>query len=245
MATESPIRIIETSGKWPSHKDAVRFGPSPANMAIEELGLLLKGQRFQGNGRDLVPNRSGSAPPNMEGSFAAIENLMSHPNFASNVSSESPNINAIGSYESEEQLRADPAYVAYYWANVNLNPRLPPPLILGENRRLVRHRGSTGNGARLTSFDDSSNSSLRPPLGNLPTHKEESEDDKSPQRAPDDWADMSGGFWSGAEAASPGQLKSLVDLIQVKYVNYLKRVSLNSPRVFIGKLRVTPCFQNH
>ncbi|KAL3365394.1 hypothetical protein AABB24_010505 [Solanum stoloniferum] len=29
---------------------------------------------------------------------------------------------------SEEELRSDSAYIAYYYSNVNLNPRLPPPL---------------------------------------------------------------------------------------------------------------------
>lgn len=183
MATESPIRLIETNGNW----------PSSTNMATEDLGFLLKTQRFQGNNRrDSVPNRSGSAPPSMEGSFAAIENLISQQNFTSN---------AVDSYESEEQLRADPAYFTYYWSNVNLNPRLPPPIISGENRRLIRHIGSTGNGLRLTSFDDISNGSIRVRLGNLPTHKEESEDDRSPHQGTNEWA-------------SSDQLKSLVELIQ-------------------------------
>ncbi|KAL6332032.1 hypothetical protein AAG906_020391 [Vitis piasezkii] len=43
---------------------------------------------------------------------------------------------AIENSESEEQLRSDPAYFAYYCSNVNLNPRLPPPLISRENQRL-------------------------------------------------------------------------------------------------------------
>ncbi|KAK6786345.1 hypothetical protein RDI58_014870 [Solanum bulbocastanum] len=29
---------------------------------------------------------------------------------------------------SEEELRSDSAYIAYYYSNANLNPRLPPPL---------------------------------------------------------------------------------------------------------------------
>ncbi|KAJ0075459.1 hypothetical protein Patl1_35219 [Pistacia atlantica] len=45
-------------------------------MAAEELGLLLKGNRFHGDQTDMIPNRSGSAPPSMEGSFAAIGNLL-------------------------------------------------------------------------------------------------------------------------------------------------------------------------
>ncbi|KAK7329759.1 hypothetical protein VNO77_23938 [Canavalia gladiata] len=80
MATESPIRISEAGGKWPSLTEAATFGSPPHNMATEDLGILLKGHRFRGSGKDVVPNRSGSAPPSMEGSFLAIENLLSQNN---------------------------------------------------------------------------------------------------------------------------------------------------------------------
>uniref|UniRef100_F6I6Q4 Uncharacterized protein n=1 Tax=Vitis vinifera TaxID=29760 RepID=F6I6Q4_VITVI len=82
----------------------------------------------------MVPNRNGSAPPSMEGSFAAIRNLMTPQN---NLNSSLASLSsAIENSESEEQLRSDPAYFAYYCSNVNLNPRLPPPLISRENQRL-------------------------------------------------------------------------------------------------------------
>lgn len=151
MATESPIRIMEASGKWASQA------------TFEEFGLVLKGEKFQEKQRNLGPNRSGSAPPSMEGSFAAIENLMSKHKIAANAT---PN---------EEQLRADPAYVEYYSAHVNLNPRLPPPIISEENRHLFRNIASTGNNPRLTSFDDSTCLTQN----GLSTHKEESDDDQS------------------------------------------------------------------
>lgn len=151
MATESPIRIMDASGKWASQA------------TFEELGLVLKGQNYQEKQRNMGPNRSGSAPPSMEGSFAAIENLMSRHKLAANAS---PN---------EEQLRAEPSYHAYYSAHVNLNPRLPPPLVSDENRHLFRNAASTGNNPRLTSFDDSTRLAER----NLSTHNEESEDDQS------------------------------------------------------------------
>ncbi|KAJ7979427.1 Pumilio-like 5 [Quillaja saponaria] len=145
MATESPIRISE----------AATFAASSGNMATEELGLLLKGHRFSGSERDVVPNRSGSAPPSMEGSFVAIQNLLAQQNSNMNTSLETLT-RAIQNCESEEQLRADPAYLAYYCSNVNLNPRLPPPLISWEKRRLVRHIDSFSNNRGLSSIDDSS-----------------------------------------------------------------------------------------
>ncbi|XP_024964542.1 pumilio homolog 5-like [Cynara cardunculus var. scolymus] len=170
MATESPIRIIEASGKW--------LAKPSTNMGVEDLGLVLKGQRFQERKSNVAPNRSGSAPPSMEGSFAAFENLIFRQNFAADASLASGN-NASDTCESEEQLRADPSYFAYYWTHVNLNPRLPPPLISGENRNLFRNVRSSGSNRKLTSFDDSFSSSFHLDHSNLATHKEESDDDRS------------------------------------------------------------------
>ncbi|KAF8392795.1 hypothetical protein HHK36_021032 [Tetracentron sinense] len=213
MATENPMRMMESSGvrKWPS-SEAARFASSSNDMVAEELGLLLKGHRFHGTGSHAVPNRSGSAPPSMEGSFAAIGNLIAQQNSNLNASFSSLN-DAIG--ESEEQLRADPAYLAYYCSNVNLNPRLPPPLISRENQRLVRHIGGFDNDLKLTPFDDSGNGSLHLSRVSLSTHKEEPEDDRSPQQASDDWSERSSGLFPGQYTASlAGRHKSLVDLIQ-------------------------------
>lgn len=216
MATESPIRMPETSGKWVSHKKASTFVPSSASMAAEELKLLLKGHSFTGSGKDVAPNRSGSAPPSMEGSFLAIDNLLSQQNAEASESLETLNI-AIGNYESEEQMRADPAYLTYYCSNVNLNPRLPPPLISWENRRLVRHIGSFGNNWGLTSVDDCGNVSLHFSQGSLPTHKEESEDEQSSQQPSNSWVDGTSEIWSGEDNnTSADQHKVAADLLRVK-----------------------------
>ncbi|KAJ0075490.1 hypothetical protein Patl1_35204 [Pistacia atlantica] len=110
MATESPMRMVESSRarNWPSSKDSAMCGSQLRNMVTEELGLLLKRHRFHGDQAHMFPNRSG------------LESLSDD----------------LGHFESEEQLRSDPAYFAYYCSNVNLNPRLPPPLISRENWRL-------------------------------------------------------------------------------------------------------------
>ncbi|XP_076908465.1 pumilio homolog 5-like [Bidens hawaiensis] len=141
MATESLIRISEASGKWASQG------------TFEDLELVITGQ-------NMGPNRSGSAPPNIEGSFAAIENLMSRHKAAANAT------------ESEEQLRADPSYVAYYSAHVKQNPRLPPPIVSDQNRHMFH---GVANNQRFTSFDEST----RLTQSNLSTHNEESDDDQS------------------------------------------------------------------
>ena len=78
MAMESPMRVVETSRgtKWPSLEDAATFGSPLRSMAVEELGLFMNDPSLHKHQADLVPNRSGSAPPSMEGSFAAIRNLL-------------------------------------------------------------------------------------------------------------------------------------------------------------------------
>ena len=145
------MRIVESSRatNWATLKD-----PSLNNVAVDELGLLLKGHGLRGDQKNMVPNRSGSAPPSMEGSFVAFGNLM-----AQHGSGLDPTLARFSSstrkYESEEQLRADPAYSDYYYSNVNLNPRLPPPIIARENRRLVSHAVGLGDNWRSTSYDDS------------------------------------------------------------------------------------------
>ncbi|KAF7806671.1 pumilio-like protein 6, chloroplastic isoform X1 [Senna tora] len=101
MATESPIRISGAGGKWPSLKEAATCGPPSRNMAAEDLGILLKGHRFHSGRKDVVPNRSGSAPPNMEGSFLAIENLLSQQNFTQSASLETLN-RAMHKYDSSK-----------------------------------------------------------------------------------------------------------------------------------------------
>ncbi|XP_027339375.1 pumilio homolog 6, chloroplastic-like isoform X2 [Abrus precatorius] len=214
MATESPIRISEAGGKWPSLKEAAAFGPPSHSVVTEDLGLFLKGHRLHGGGKDVAPSRSGSAPPSMEGSYLAIENLLPLQNTTQNASLATLS-RAMQTCESEEQLRADPAYLAYYSSNVNLNPRLPPPLTSRENHHLVRHIGSFRNNWRLCSTDDSGKNSLPLPQRTLSTHKEESEDDSSQQQPNANEIVKTSGIWHKPDAASlASQHKNVVDLIQ-------------------------------
>ncbi|GJZ98593.1 pumilio homolog 1-like protein [Tanacetum coccineum] len=91
----------------------------------EELGLLMREKRT--SEMELNMFRSGSAPPTVEGSLNAVNGL-----FESGV--------------SEDELRSDPAYVNYYYANVNLNPRLPPPLVSKEDWRFSQRLSGGGSG---------------------------------------------------------------------------------------------------
>ncbi|XP_015959977.1 pumilio homolog 6, chloroplastic [Arachis duranensis] len=228
MATESPIRISEAGGKWPSLKEGSTFGSPARNMATEDLGILVQGHRFHGSGRDMAPNRSGSAPPSMEGSFLAIENLLSQQNTTQNASLATLS-RAMQKYDSEEQLRADPAYLAYYNSNVNLNPRLPPPLISRENRH---HISNFRNNWGFSSADDSSKISFHLPQGSLATHREESEDD-SLQQPYDNELVKTDGLWSrpDASASLPSQCKNIVDSIQEDFPHTMLPVYSNSHSV--------------
>lgn len=213
MATESPMRILEDSRteKWVSAKDTVSFASPMNEVAADELGLLLKGHKIHGHNRNKVPNRSGSAPPSMEGSFSAYGNLV-YDQCSSRKLSFASLDTAMQNWQSEEQMRADPSYFAYYNSNVNLNPRLPPPIISRENRHLTHHFADLGDSCHLNSSDNSKDGSLHVTRSSLSTHDEEPEDEYLPQSGSDDLP-QSGA--SGQHLASfAGQHKSLVDLIQ-------------------------------
>ncbi|KAF3970750.1 hypothetical protein CMV_005575 [Castanea mollissima] len=109
----------------------------------EDLGLLIREQRRQqeelsDREKELSMYRSGSAPPTVEGSLSAVGGLFD----ASAVMGFKKNGGK--GVVSEDELRADPAYVSYYYANVNLNPRLPPPLLSKEERRFAQRLSGGG-----------------------------------------------------------------------------------------------------
>ncbi|GFP97365.1 pumilio homolog 2 [Phtheirospermum japonicum] len=141
----------------------------------KEMGLLLREQRRQEADdleKELNLYRSGSAPPTVEGSLSAVGGLFNHgvvgegnggggdvgSAFAEFARNKSGN-----GFSSEEELRSDPAYLSYYYSNVNLNPRLPPPLLSREDWRFAQrlqggssaigdrrkvNRNDSGNGGR-------------------------------------------------------------------------------------------------
>lgn len=216
MTTESPVSFLGSSAarNWPASRDIGTFTSSTSNAAAQELGLLLSGHTIHGDRKLTGPNRCGSAPPTVESSLAATANLRDQQNSSLGGGFESLSL-AVEGCDSEEQLRAHPAYLAYYYSNVNLNPRLPPPLISQENRRLVHHIGGYSDHWRVPSFDDSTKGSLFLARPVLSTHKEESEDERSPRLESNDWADKNTGFIS-QQFTFPlqGRHKTIVDMIQ-------------------------------
>ncbi|KAF8103972.1 hypothetical protein N665_0182s0078 [Sinapis alba] len=208
MTTQSAMRMVEgdhlKSWQASSRDTTGIFGSH--DMAVEDLRFLMERNRLDssvgGDHTGKIPSRSGSAPPSMEGSFAALRNLLKQQEGSSSSSSEVFSM-AIENYGSEEELRSDPAYVAYYLSNINLNPRLPPPLISRENQHLLRHLGGDGNNLSPTaSWDDMGiRSSLHSSRTALSTHREEPEEEAS----------------SGEQltyASFPSRRKSFADIIQ-------------------------------
>lgn len=110
------MRVVEGSrgAKWRSSlKDAAPYG-SPLNcLATEEHGS----RRHKAVS---VPNRSGSAPPSMEGSVAAFKNLSIEQKFSANSSLDAIQ-NAQEDPEFGEQMQSDPAYMVYSYAYIQLN----------------------------------------------------------------------------------------------------------------------------
>ncbi|XP_061363708.1 pumilio homolog 2-like [Gastrolobium bilobum] len=99
----------------------------------EDLGVLRRQQEASERERELARLRSGSAPPTVDGSLAAVGTLFDG----------GAPVAGFGygrGFGSEEELRADPVYANYYYSNVNLNPRLPPPMLSKEDWRVAQQR---------------------------------------------------------------------------------------------------------
>ncbi|CAN8315220.1 unnamed protein product [Cochlearia groenlandica] len=131
-----------------------------------EIGALLGDhQRRQEESdeieRELSLYRSGSAPPTVDGSIAAAGGIFSGGGVGYVG-------NGYGGSEDDEEYRKDPSYLSYYYANMKLNPRLPPPLMSREDLRVSqRVKGSNtvlgGIGDRRRSPHDSLSLFSKPP----------------------------------------------------------------------------------
>lgn len=113
--------------------------------------LLLQQQSNRGlileKGRELNINRSGSAPPTVEGALCTAGILFKNPNFMpldiSRSSSASSGNNGV---LTEGDIRSLPAYPEYYYSHENFNPRLPPPLLSKEDWRVAQRVRAAGSG---------------------------------------------------------------------------------------------------
>ncbi|KAJ7565741.1 hypothetical protein O6H91_02G073000 [Diphasiastrum complanatum] len=240
MATENPVRMLSRGqmetvlGAFGESLNPVSGGalPSSASREAREIGRLLRGQtRFENfvSGNEGLPHRSGSAPPSVEGSLAAMGGLFAHhPTSVGAGGLLSKLGDGTDSYESEQELRSDPAYLAYYYSHINLNPRLPPPLISWENWRLAQRLQSglaLGDMRKLRSFDDSDSKSLFSTQPVLTPHKEELEDLEEERSPRESLSREPSGNWTGGSRSLIGlsssgletRSKSLVELNQDKF----------------------------
>lgn len=143
-----------------------------------EIGMLLRDQRRQEadeREKELNMYRSGSAPPTVEGSLNAVGGLFPNSGFM-----------------SEEELRSDPAYLSYYYSNVNLNPRLPPPLLSKEDWRFSQRLqgGSSAIGDRRKVNKNDNGNGRRSPFPMPPgfnSKKAESENEMDTLQGSVEW----------------------------------------------------------
>jgi pumilio RNA-binding family len=122
--------------------------------------MLLRDQRrheVDDHEPELNLYRSGSAPPTVDGSLNAVGGLFGGGSTAAAAISEF----SVNGFGSEEELRSDPAYLSYYYSNVNLNPRLPPPLLSKEDWRFTQRLkggasvvGGIGDRRKVNGADD-------------------------------------------------------------------------------------------
>ncbi|KAM7527752.1 hypothetical protein LguiB_031162 [Lonicera macranthoides] len=161
----------------------------------KELGLLLREQRRQDTDDDrekeLNMYRSGSAPPTIAGSLSAVGNLFDH---GGGGFREFPQNKAGNAFLSEEELRSDPAYLSYYYSNVNLNPRLPPPIREEDWRSSPNLQGASstvggiGDRRKANRYDsDGGGLSLFSMPPGFNSNKQESESDLEKVKLPGDW----------------------------------------------------------
>ncbi|XP_010906595.1 pumilio homolog 2 isoform X2 [Elaeis guineensis] len=184
----------------------------------KELGLLLREQRRQeasDRERELNLYRSGSAPPTVEGSLTAVGGLFAReaaagmPDFA-----QGSNGNGL---LSEDELRTHPAYPSYYYSHVNLNPRLPPPVLSKEDWRSTQRLkagssvlGGTGDRRRPNREEEGSGSSL---FSQQPGFSSQGECKGDPRTVPTsgEWLNREG---DGLIGLSLGRQKSFADMLQ-------------------------------
>lgn len=213
----------------------------------KEIGMLLRDQRRQeGDGddrdreRELNIYRSGSAPPTVEGSLSAVGGLFGGVGGGVGGSGTAGFSDFAGSKDvngvvSEEELRSDPAYLSYYYSNVNLNPRLPPPLLSKEDWRFQQRLkgGSSGVGGIGDRIGDRRKGSMTddnggramfstPPGFNF-RKQERSEVDAEKPRGSGEWG--GDGLIGLPGLGLRNKQKSLAEIFQVVYFSCLLPVA--------------------
>lgn len=134
--------VADTYSKMTSEVGMRSVARGGADEYRDELEILLGEQQSSEQeanyiAKELSIFRSGSAPPSVEGSRSGL----------SGVSGGGVGVGR-SSGLLEEEFKCDPTYINYYYSNVNLNPRLPPPMPSKEEWRLAQHLQAVGDGVR-------------------------------------------------------------------------------------------------
>lgn len=182
------------TSKWISSKDISAFGSSLKYKAKEELEIFLKGQKLSRGQANLSPSRSGSAPPSMEGSVAAVGNMLP-------VKDSSLILNSGFEDDKSEGQLLDPSYVAYCSLELNLDPKLLPQHLQSQIGNYKENQGIA-------------------PSDNVGTASLSTDEGPNKEGAPEQ---TSGILFNASSIPKPGKNagpsaslhKSLVDLIQV------------------------------
>ncbi|CAI9783523.1 unnamed protein product [Fraxinus pennsylvanica] len=95
-------------------------------------------------------------------------------------------------YENDKELRSDPAYLSYYYSNVNLNPRLPPPLLSKEDwqfaQRLHGGNSTIGDRSKVNRIDtDGAGRSLFSMPPGFNSKNQESENEMDNVQGSEEW----------------------------------------------------------
>lgn len=190
--------------------------------AGKDLGMLLREQRRQeacDRERELNLYRSGSAPPTVEGSITAVGRLLGGDG------SGFPEIGRNGNrFLSEEEIRSDPSYLSYYYSHVNLNPRLPPPVLSKEDWRFTQRLqagssalGGIGDQRKAGRADEGGNRSM---FSMQPMFNPQDDRESDPRKAPGsgEWLDRGNDGLIGLSGLGlDGRQKSIADIFQVIY----------------------------
>ncbi|KAL5973387.1 hypothetical protein ACLOJK_030037 [Asimina triloba] len=188
----------------------------------KELELLLQEQRRQeaSDREELNLYRSGSAPPTVEGSLAAVGSLFGHG--SGDVVADLPVSKSRNGFLSEEELRSDPAYLSYYYAHVKLNPRLPPPVLSKEDMRLA-HRlqaggsafGGIGDRRNVNRDEDGGSKSLFSLQTRFNSQQEELQIESRKLQRSSEWLEKGGDGLIGLSGLGlGGRQKSLAEIFQ-------------------------------
>lgn len=183
-------------------------------------GARRRGEDAGERERELNMFRSGSAPPTIEGSLNAISGLLRGGGEAAVTVAAIPDaetLNGHGGLLSEDELRADPAYLSYYYSHGNLNPRLPPPVLSKEDWRSTQRLkagvvGGIGDGRKVSPEETGHEPTVGRPVFSQNVGFDQEEAARNDVGGAAEWVDGGG---DGLIGLSLGRQRSFADILQV------------------------------